>query len=337
MLHSQTHGFVYGGLAHLLWDYCQAEALNIPEALQQALQQERFSYAVWRDVLQALAKQRPQPALGLAISEYVKPQHLGVLAYLTQSCAHLGEAILRYQTFYRLIYDGSPLQIETKHNLLCIRWLEPELNPSQLTDEIAIALMVKFLQLFVVKQQVHLHAVDFRHTAPQDVTGYEAFFGCKVRFAQPRTQLWIPQSVTTLKIVQADSTLQQLLLQQAQALLTQLPTCQALDDELQQVLLHAVQSQQLSIEWVAAKLAISVRQLQRHLQQQGSTFQARLQQVRKLLAYQYLQDPHLSLLDIALLLGYSEQSALQRAFKQWTGLTLLQWRKLYRLGQIQLS
>ena len=121
-----------------------------------------------------------------------------------------------------------------------------------------------------------------------------------------------------LKIVQADSTLQHLLLQQAQALLDKLPACQELDYQLQQVLLHAVQTQDVSIETVAHKLGIAVRQLQRHLQLQGSSFQERLQQVRQMLACQYLQDPHLSLLEIALLLGYSEQSALQRAFKNWT-------------------
>ena len=51
-----------------------------------------------------------------------------------------------------------------------------------------------------------------------------------------------------------------------------------------------------------------------------------MQEVRCLLAEQYLQDPHLSLQEIALLLGYSEQSAFQRAFKQWTQHTPQQWR-----------
>ena len=167
MQHLNGHGEVYGGFARLLFDYCQAEGLMVPTALSQVLQQERFPYVVWRDVLQQLAQQRPEAGLGLAIAHYIQPQHIGVLAYLTQCCANLGEAMLRYQTFYRLVYDGSPLQIEAEQDLFSIRWLEPELNPIQLTDEIAIALMVKFMQLFVVKQQVQLAAVDFKHTAPK--------------------------------------------------------------------------------------------------------------------------------------------------------------------------
>jgi AraC-like DNA-binding protein len=66
------------------------------------------------------------------------------------------------------------------------------------------------------------------------------------------------------------------------------------------------------------------------LQQQNSSYQQRVQQVRYMLATEYLSDPHLSLQDIALLLCYSEQSAFQRAFKHWSGQTPQQWRQQSR-------
>lgn len=116
-----------------------------------------------------------------------------------------------------------------------------------------------------------------------------------------------------------DHTLQQLLLQQAQALLEKLPNSTQLDQRLQHAILTGLQKDQYQIDFIAEKLGLSVRQLQRHLQQQDTTFQARVQQVRFMLATEYLKDPHLSLQEIALLLCYSEQSAFQRAFKLWTG------------------
>ena len=73
-----------------------------------------------------------------------------------------------------------------------------------------------------------------------------------------------------------------------------------------------LQKNQYQIEHIAAQLGLSVRQLQRHLQQQDTTFQERVQQVRFMLATEYLKDPHLSLQEIALLLCYSEQSAFQK-------------------------
>ena len=127
-------------------------------------------------------------------------------------------------------------------------------------------------------------------------------------------------------IQQADQTLQSLLKRQAQALLETLPNSTQLDERLQQSILKGLQKNNYQIVVIAAELQLSIRQLQRHLQRQNTTYQQRVQQVRQVLAMQYLQDPHLSLQEIALLLGYSEQSAFQRAFKQWTQHTPQQWR-----------
>ena len=102
------------------------------------------------------------------------------------------------------------------------------------------------------------------------------------------------------------------MVQQAQALLEQLPNSTQLDQRLQHSILTGLQKNQYQIEYIAAQLGLSVRQLQRHLQQQSTTFQERVQQVRFMLATEYLKDPHLSLQEIALLLCYSEQSAFQK-------------------------
>ncbi len=147
-----------------------------------------------------------------------------------------------------------------------------------------------------------------------------------MRFSQPITQVLLPVSELAKPFHQGDQTLQHLLLQQAQALLEKLPNSTQTDQRLQQAILTRLQKNMYQIEHIAQQLHISVRQLQRHLQQQGTTYQKRMQEVRCLLAEQYLQDPHLSLQEIALLLGYSEQSAFQRAFKQWTQHTPQQWR-----------
>ena len=115
------------------------------------------------------------------------------------------------------------------------------------------------------------------------------------------------------KLSSADHTLQQLLVQQAQALLEQLPNSTQLDQRLQHSILTGLQKNQYQIEYIAAQLGLSVRQLQRHLQQQNTTFQERVQQVRFMLATEYLKDPHLSLQEIALLLCYSEQKRISKS------------------------
>ncbi|HCB38720.1 MAG TPA: AraC family transcriptional regulator, partial [Gammaproteobacteria bacterium] len=49
------------------------------------------------------------------------------------------------------------------------------------------------------------------------------------------------------------------------------------------------------------------------------------------LARHYLNDPNMSLVDVAFLLGFSEQSPFTKAFKRWTGETPGEYRR--HLGQ----
>ncbi len=321
-------GSVYGGLGHLLYAYCQAKSLPISEQLKQIQNLERFDYIIWRDLLNDLDQQLQRPALGLEIAEFVQPKHLGIIAYIALSCENLAEALSRYHAFHRLIYDGTPLQVIVQDGILSIRWAELAKSMSnQLTDEIAIALMIGFLKHFMNFQDIGLHEVHFQYPAPKYAALYEQYFHCKVRFSQPHSQVLLPVQELSKPFLQGDQTLQQLLMQQAQALLDKLPNTTQTDQRLQQVILTGLQKNQFQIDHVATQLNMSVRQLQRYLQQQGASYQQRMQEVRSMMAEEYLRDPHLSLQEISLLLGYSEQSAFQRAFKQWQGLTPLQWRQ----------
>ncbi|MNG33795.1 HTH-type transcriptional regulator VirS [compost metagenome] len=65
----------------------------------------------------------------------------------------------------------------------------------------------------------------------------------------------------------------------------------------------------------------------RQLAEHGLRYRALLGDVRFKLARLYLADPRLSLVEIALLLGYSEQSAFTRAFRTWSGSTPQDYRR----------
>ena len=84
---------------------------------------------------------------------------------------------------------------------------------------------------------------------------------------------------------------------------------------------HRLSEAPVELAWVASQLAISPRTLQRALQDDGRSFSGLVDEVRCELAKNYLTDASLGVVDLAFLLGFSEQSAFQRAFKRWTGMT----------------
>lgn len=81
-----------------------------------------------------------------------------------------------------------------------------------------------------------------------------------------------------------------------------------------------------SLTRVAARLHMSSRTLQRKLAAAGTSLRDVEDAARHELALAYLADRRIGLSETALLVGFSELSAFDRAFKRWTGMTPTRWR-----------
>ena len=69
----------------------------------------------------------------------------------------------------------------------------------------------------------------------------------------------------------------------------------------------------------ARALGMSSRTLQRRLRERDLVYARLVDEVRRRLSSKYLADANLSLGEIAYLLGYSQSSAFNRAYRRWTG------------------
>ena len=89
----------------------------------------------------------------------------------------------------------------------------------------------------------------------------------------------------------------------------------AVEAEVEKLLPHG----KAKAENVAQALALSLRTLARRLAEEGTTYGEVVDQLRRSLATQYLNDPGMSLGQIAWLLGYEGSTSFNHAFKRWTG------------------
>jgi AraC-like DNA-binding protein len=76
-------------------------------------------------------------------------------------------------------------------------------------------------------------------------------------------------------------------------------------------------------------LKLSRRTLQRRLHAEKTSFQRILREVRAELAVNYLSDARLRILEIAMLLGYSNLSSFTTAFKSWYDLPPAEYRQKF--------
>lgn len=283
----------------------------------------------WQAMLARAQTLDAAPALGLRIAQGISARHFGVLGYAALACNSLGDALQRLERYHASVYDVNPAQVQPMAQGVCIEWGVERGRPGALVDETAVASLVQ-LARDMTGEPLAVTQVGFVNAAPADKAPYERFFGGPVLFAQPTTRLVLGLQHLALPLRKSDPGLLALLDEQAERILRDVSmpaSASAPGDAWRATLVSLIRQGRTSLADLASAHHMSVRSLQRRLAEQGSSFQALLDDTRHRLALGYLRDPALELAEIALLLGYSEQSAFTRAFRHWTGLAPAQWRK----------
>ncbi len=319
-------------LVRVLSQYLQSQGvapqaiLPADLALDEANPLARFSAEAYCQLLLKSAEHLQDPLLGLHLGQTIHPSQLGALGYVLLACENLGAALLRIQRYHRLVHDINPVQHRIEGGNLELQWGTSHGRPGALFDEAGITGIVQFAR-DLCGQKLPLALVDFVNPPPADPRPYQVYFDCPVRFAQSITRLAMPVSSLMAPLRQPDPTLRQLMEEQVNAAMAQLPAAGSLAEMTRRVVAHLAPRGTPELEQVAQALHLSPRVFYRRLAEQGLNFrdlrEAALQQVAEL----HLRDPRLTLAEVGALLGYSEQSAFSRAFKRWSGVPPLQWRQ----------
>jgi len=117
---------------------------------------------------------------------------------------------------------------------------------------------------------------------------------------------------------------------QADEIISRIPVADGVGSDVRRLLTKRVPAGEATIGSVARELATTPRTLQRRLASAGLSFQDLVEQTRQEIAEKYLTDLSLSIAEVSYLLGYSEPSALHRAFKRWKGVTPQAFRESQR-------
>ena len=76
---------------------------------------------------------------------------------------------------------------------------------------------------------------------------------------------------------------------------------------------------------------MSVRTLHSKLEEQDTSYQQLLDEVRQELSVQYLRRGQLSITEISFLMGFNDSSNFSRVFKRWRGLSPKAYRERYKI------
>jgi AraC-like DNA-binding protein len=240
------------------------------------------------------------------------------LGYAWQASLTLRGACARLERFVRLVNDKARIRIED-HDGCLVMSMEINLESQCQTarDDCELAL-VTLMCRSICTNDFRLHSVSFRHAAPKDIKPYFEFFGCQLKFDQPVNQLLIPLRFVDDVLTGANP---ELALMNDKVIIRHLAMIDKGDivSQVQAVMMDQLPLGQISDDSVANALHMSVRTMHRKLADVDNSFRSLLVDIRRELAETYILDNSLTLTEISLLLGFSEQSSFSRAFKSWTG------------------
>ncbi|MFJ1457426.1 AraC family transcriptional regulator ligand-binding domain-containing protein [Nocardia sp. N2S4-5] len=168
----------------------------------------------------------------------------------------------------------------------------------------------------VVDAPLHPIRVALRQDAPRDVRPFVEVFGtAAIEFRGPVDAMTFCATDMELPLTTADPVLAEVLEPLAAALPPPPPLETAWPERVAAALARAFEEGEVSLEWVARRMAISPRTLQRRLAEAGTTWRLELDRAR--LARAAAAGP-VSRERQAELLGYADAGSMRRAARRWS-------------------
>lgn len=184
---------------------------------------------------------------------------------------------------------------------------------------------------WLANARIPILRVNLDYPAPDYHQEYRyVFYGAPVNFDQPQCSLVFSLSSMNLLNVRTTEQLGPFLKQVPLTLLSQTIQSTDLSARIRSWLERQISRHQQApdIDIAAQHFALHPQAIRRRLKKEQTSFQEIKMQTRRDLAINLLADKRRTIADIASQLDFSEASAFVRAFKQWTGLTPLAYRKL---------
>ena len=331
---NQTHHAFMRKLLYLL-----EEAAVEPELLMNELERRGVDRPFKTEgedalpLLEAAVDLSGDPSLMIRLGQELGIESYGSFGFALMSCANVREStqlLLRYgHLLFRPSWevrgdkDGLILRAQIKNGTARQQQLLAEFLFSNLIG-IGRALYGKKVE------RSEGSMIFFAHRQPPYEALYRQAFESPISFEAEHNQIFLPKNILDTPVRTADRTKHIVYQQQCEEMLRGLDAVEKTATAVRHVLIQSA-GDFLDITQVASRLHMSERTLRRRLKNESTSFRDIINEVRDLLAREYLTKTQLSVADIAHLLDYAETVNFRRAFMRWNAMTPIEYRKQSQL------
>lgn len=253
---------------------------------------------------------------------FSRPLRGGTLKFLCLSLLesnNLKAALYRFTRFFRLVLDDLSFEVSQQEGVYQLA-LVPHTAAAR-ENSFAQDMMLKLahgVMSWLAAHTLPLARVDFAYKRPSHASDYVFFYPGPAYFDQPATALYFEADLLSAPVRQDRSTVGHFL--------RRAPGDWMFASVAERIVSHRVREYlakrlelPTSINDAARALHFSLRSLSRHLHEEGTSFQAIKDELRRDVAIQRLTMTSLAVAEVGAQVGFTDVTTFHRAFKRWTG------------------
>lgn len=268
------------------------------------------------------------PQLAIHAAEQVEIGDYKCIDYLVINAGTVAQSLENYCRYMLLVNTWIAWDIIKGKDTVTLQMLPAAGAIPPLSYEFVFSMYTRRMRLLTDDNWAPA-LIKFPFPSPPDPRVHLDFFKSQIQYDAAVAEFIVSMECWNKKLTAGgDEQLLKVLDEHAKMLLSQRPLPDDFVGKVKQEIVRDLHGGEASRDTIAARLGLSPRTMQRRLDENGISFAGLLDEVRAELAKNKLQGSDLSLTEIGFLLGFSEQSSFNRAFKRWVGQT----PREYRLG-----
>lgn len=264
------------------------------------------------------------------VGQEMKMEDYGVLGLSWRTCFKAGEIFERSERYFKLLSNTYVFKVEKDQEVSKVHlFREASRRGIGLSNEATFSATIVVLKA-MTETEIAPVSVSFKHDPPSDLKSYHETFRCPVLFNQTENFIAYQTSDLEKRTAKADASINKFLLERVEEETQGISiSATKISSDIEQLIKDALPSGIPSIDYMSELLTMSSRTLTRRLSDDGTTFRGLIKKIQEQIAKDLLLNSSRSVGEIAFEIGFSEQSAFSRAFKNWTGTSPVDFRNLH--------
>jgi AraC-like DNA-binding protein len=267
------------------------------------------------------------PDFGLLLSRRQHIDVLGPAAMIMRYSETVGEALEAISTWLFVHTPAAGIGLSDVGGddiLLTYEVLLPGLRGRRQIIDLSLGLAQSHLEM-LLGERFRARQVRLGYRRPASTAALRSRFGPALVFDSALSAIAVPKAALQRPVPTANANYRRVVLDYLHN--QRLDRGRSVTRRVRQLVGQLLPTGRMSLEAVAEVLGTSPRTLQRRLVAEGAGFRRLVDDERRARVADYLLDTDAPLARIAGMLGYSDQSAFNKAFTRWYGIAPGQWRE----------